>query len=394
MYLAIDLGTCNSSAALMIDGKIRLVKEPGEQGYSFPSSIYVEELNQILVGQFAESNKFKDITRYRKELKRDLLRNTPHILGKNGEHEFTTLQLITAILKNFKQEAEKVTFALDKGEVTDVVITVPATYRKNKREAMEQAAWDAGFTSVSLLEEPVAAAIYYNDLNPASFKEEDIILVYDLGGGTFDATLIKKIGKSFQVLGKPVGIENCGGIDFDRAIFEDVKNQCDEQLKEKLIARGNSNSPEQNSITDFCRKIKHQLSGIEKATGYIPINFQFYNLSRDDFNRMIEPYVEKTIILCEDLIKSEKLDLQKISKVLMVGGSCRILHIQESIENRLQSSVLLIDEPELAVCQGAAIKRIISHSLEREKTEAIKRLKSEIETRKENLHPKDPFYLF
>lgn len=357
MRLGIDFGTCNSSAALMIDGNLRLVKEPARQGYSFPSSIYLEELDKVLVGQLAESNKFKDITRYRKEFKRDLLQKTPYILGQNGEYEFTPQRLVTEVLKTFKQETEKITLALDKGEITDVVLTVPATYLKNKREVMEQAALDAGFTSVGLIEEPVASAIYYNDLNPASFKEEDIILVYDLGGGTFDATLIKKSGKSFQILGRPTGIENCGGIDFDRVIFEDVKNRCNEQLKKNLVARGNL--PEKNFIIDFCRDIKHQLSGIENATGYIPIDYQFYDLNRDDFNRMIEPYVERTTVLCEDLIKSVGLELQDISKVLMVGGSCRIPYIQESIEKSLKSSVLLIDEPELAVCQGAASKNAV-----------------------------------
>lgn len=182
MHIAIDFGTCNSSAALMVDGNLRLVKEPTRQGYSFLSSIYMEELDKILVGQLAESNKFKDITRYRKEFKRDLLQKTPYILGQNGEYELTPQKLVTEVLRSFKQEAEKITLALDKGEINDVVVTVPATYLKNKRDAMERAALDAGFSSVGLIEEPVAAATYYSDLNPASFQEEDIILVYDLGG--------------------------------------------------------------------------------------------------------------------------------------------------------------------------------------------------------------------
>lgn len=355
--MAIDFGTCNSSAAVMIDGNPRLVKEPVKQGYSRPSSVYVDESGQILVGHFAESKKIKDSSRYRNEIKPDLIKEHPYILGQNGEYEFTARQLITEILKSLKKEAEKITLALDKGEITDVVITIPATYRKNKRDAMKQAALNAGFTAVELVDEPVAAAIYYHQQKTSSFNEGDIILIYDLGGGTFDATLIKRLGNGFQVLGQPAGIANCGGINFDRAIFQDLKARCSPQLQEKLSARGNSS--EKNALFDFCRQIKHQFSGTTEAVGDIPIDHQLdhqlYELSRDDFNLMIASSVEQTIVCCEDLIKSVGLELQDIGKVLMVGGSCRLPFIQESVGNRLQSSVLLIDEPELAVCQGAVV---------------------------------------
>lgn len=318
-------------------------------------SIYVDESEPILVGHLAESKKVKDSSRYRSEIKQDLIQEQPYLLGQKGEYEFTAQDLITEILKTLKQEAEKITLALGRGIISDVVITVPATYRQNKRAAMEQAASNAGFTSVQLIEEPVAAAIYYHQQNPATFQEGDVILIYDLGGGTFDATLIKKLGNGFQVLGQPVGIANCGGINFDRAIFQHLKASCSPQLQDKLSARGNS--PEKNALFDFCRQIKHQFSGTTEAVGQIPIDHQLYELGRDDFNRMIGSSVEQTIVCCEDLIKSVGLELQDISKVLMVGGSCRIPFIQESIESRLESSVLLIDEPELAVCQGAVVLR-------------------------------------
>lgn len=370
--LAIDFGTSNSSAAVMIDGNLRLVKDPGKQGYSFPSSIYIDKSGKVLIGHFAESKKVKDSRRYHNEIKPDLIQEHPYLLGQNGEYKFTARQLITEILKFFKQEAEKITVVLDKGEINDVVITIPATYRKNKRDAMIEAAKNAGFTSVQLIEEPVAAAIYYHQQNPATFKEGNIILIYDLGGGTFDATLIKKWSNGFEVRGQPVGIENCGGINFDRAIFQHLKASCSQQLQEKLSAKGNS--PEKKSLLDFCRHIKHQFSGTTEAIGQIPIDHQLYELSCDDFNRMIDVYVEQTIVCCEDLIKSAGVELQDISKVLMVGGSCRLPYIQESVKKRLQSSVLLIDEPELAVCQGAVILK-----------EKLKNSKASLEERSSNI---------
>ena len=231
MILGIDFGTSNSSAALMINSNLRLVKEPTKQGYSFPSSIYLDREGKILAGQIAETRKFNDITRYRREFKRDLLQNYPYVLGKQGEYQFTAQQLVVEVIKTLKREADKIVIALGKEPISEAVVTIPATYKKNKKELMKEAAEQAGFSLVHLLEEPVAAASYYNHQNPKTFKEGDIILVYDLGGGTFDATLIKKQGTGFQILGQPLGKDPCGGIDFDREIFQDIKSRCDAQLQ-------------------------------------------------------------------------------------------------------------------------------------------------------------------
>ena len=354
MFLGIDFGTSNSSAALMIGDRPRLVKEPVKQGYSFPSSIYLTEEGEILVGQIAENRKFLDLTRYRREFKKDLLQNTPYFLGSQGEYEFSPQESIAEVIKTLKKEADKITTSLGIDNVTNAVITIPASYKKNKKDLMKEAAKKAGLTSAELLEEPVAAAIYYNYQNPATFQEGDIILIYDLGGGTFDATLIEKIGNSFQILGQPVGIENCGGINFDRAIFENLKNFCNTDRDGLNLIDKN----QKNLLLDFCRDIKHQFSSYTNAAGQIPISGQTYQLAASDFNRAIASYVEQTLNICENLIKSVGLETRDISQVLMVGGSCRIPYIQESIKIRLKTSVLLVDEPELAVCQGAAIKTL------------------------------------
>lgn len=302
MVLGIDFGTCNSSAALMLDNQIRLVKEPAKQGYSFPSSIYLTEEGEILVGQIAENSKFLDITRYRREFKRDLLQNSPYLLGSQGEYQFTPQELIIEVIKNLKKEADKITTSLGKENTTKAVVTIPANYKKNKKDLMKEAAERAGFISVELIEEPVAAAIYYNQQNPASFQEGNIILVYDLGGGTFDATLIKKQGESFQILGQPVGQENCGGINFDREIFENLRSCCTPEIQAQLKQK--NYLPQKNSIQDFCRDIKHQLTSVDNAAGLIPVSGQFYQLTNSNFNQMIAPYIEQTLVICENLIKS------------------------------------------------------------------------------------------
>ena len=358
MLLTIDFGTSNSCASLVVDGKVRLIKEPVKQTYSFPSSLYLDESEQFIIGHLAESKKFKNITRYRNQIKKDLIKTQPYLLGKNAQYQFTAQELITEIIKNLKDEGEKVTKALGQQLIRDVIITIPATYRQNKRMVMEQIALNAGFTSVELIEEPVAAATYYHSLHTDTFHVGDIILIYDLGGGTFDATVIKKLGKGFQILGQPVGLANCGGTNFDRAIFQNLISNCSDELREKLSVRGNT--PEKNSLLDFCRQIKHQFSGSTEAFGHIPLNYEPYELSRDEFNNAIASDIERTIICCEDLIKSQNLELSDISKVLMVGGSCRLPYIKETVGSRLESSVLLMDDPELAVCRGAIMKDLVT----------------------------------
>lgn len=350
MLLGVDFGTCNTSAALVFDGKIRLLKEPLKHGYSFPSSVYLTEEGEMLVGQSAEYNRMQNVHRYRREFKRDLGIKDPYLIG---ERSISPQELVTEVLKKLKSEAAKITTALGKEEITDAVIAVPATYQQYKRNLIQKAVEAAGFSFVKLVEEPVAAAIYYAHHNITQLQEEEIILVYDLGGGTFDATLIKKQGTGYQILSTPMGLEDCGGTDFDRLIYEDIQNRCTkvlgQQLKEKSAWRNRAKVYEQ------CIQIKHQLSEAQEATVHIPPTWENYQLSRVSFSQMIAPLINETIAICNQLIQAAGIDWKNINQVLLVGGSCRIAGVRNSLEKKVRHPPLLVDDPELAVCQGAAI---------------------------------------
>ncbi|MBD2459198.1 Hsp70 family protein [Nostoc sp. FACHB-87] len=350
MLLGIDFGTCNTSAALVLNGTTRLIKEPLKHGYSFPSSVYLTEGGEVLVGQAAENNRMLDIRRYRREFKRDLGINEPYLIG---ERSLLPQNLVADVLRKLKIEAEKIVTALGQRSIENAVITVPATYQQYKCNLMQKAAEAAGFRSVKLLEEPVAAAIYYTHHNKNKLQDGEKILVYDLGGGTFDATLIKQEAASYQILSTPKGLENCGGTDFDRLIYQDIKNRCSEALRQQLNNKDASQG--RATISKLCIDIKHQLSEAQEARIYIPIGGEDYQLTRADFNQMIAPSIDQTIAVCDQLIKNAGIDWQDINQVLLVGGSCRIVYVQDAIEKKLGHPPLLIDEPELCVCQGAAI---------------------------------------
>jgi actin-like ATPase involved in cell morphogenesis len=352
MWLGIDFGTCNSSAALLLDGTLKRIAEPLKHDYCFPSSVFVSEQGEILLGHAAENARQKDPQRYRREFKRDLGSATPYTLGNC---QLLPEELVAEVIRKLKTEADKVVQGRGLQPLSDAIITVPATYQAYKRDIMQKAGIRAGFSQVELLEEPVAAAIYYS--RHALVEEGEIILVYDLGGGTFDATLIQKQDEGYSILAMPRGLSHCGGRDFDCEIYQHLKQQCSEPLRQRL-----EDSKEwriRAIVGDFCQQIKHQLSEAEEAEIYIPIgDGESYLLTRQAFNGMIEPLIGETIDCCDQLVRSAGLEWGQVNQVLLVGGSCRIPYVQETVSEKFDRPHLLVDEPELAVCLGAAIGEI------------------------------------
>jgi molecular chaperone DnaK len=349
MLLAIDFGTWNSSAALMVNGRVEPIKEPLKGiSYTFPSSVYLTEQGDFLVGEAAENSRLRDTSRYRREFKRLLGQPQPCQIG---DQSLKVEDLISEVLKKLKNEAEKTVAE----SITDAVITIPASYKESKRQLMQQAGQAAGFRRVILLEEPVAAATDYVNKHQELLKDGDVILIYDFGGGTFDASIIKKCGVSFQLIGAPKGLENCGGRDFDHNIYEDIKErlpsvrqqlESPEAFRQKII------------IYQMCVELKHQLSEATEATIDIPvgdITGESYQLYRGAFEQMIAPFVEQTIQTCDTLLQEAGIGWRDVHQVLMVGGSCRIPYIKEALNQKLGRKPLSVSDPELAVCMGAAI---------------------------------------
>jgi molecular chaperone DnaK (HSP70) len=359
MKLGIDFGTCYSSAAVLLDNIPTPINAPLTPGYSFPSSIFITEYGEILVGQSAENNRQKNPQSYRREFKRDLGSPDPYSLG---DVFMLPEELITEVLKKLKLEAEKVSQARGIRSLTDVLITVPATYNAYKRGLMQKAGEKAGFSHVKILEEPVAAAIYYSQ--HSQINNEDIVLVYDLGGGTFDATLMQKQGDKYQILAMPVGLATCGGTDFDRAIYQHLISSCSPELRQQLepkdawLARA--------IVGDLCRDLKHQLSEQSSASIFIPMGLgevETFELTRRKFEQMISPLIMETLDCCDRLLKSAGKSDRQIDRMLLVGGSSRIPYVKAAIEQKFKLSPFLVDKPELAVCLGAAIGIVHSNKV-------------------------------
>jgi actin-like ATPase involved in cell morphogenesis len=341
----------------MDGGTLSFVKDPTSVGFSVPSNVFVTPQGQMLVGMAANNRCQSDPLRYRRELKRDLGKSTPIFLGT---HPFLPEQLIAHIFSKIRNNANSQMESIGKPLFTGAVLTIPATYQEHKRTLMHKAATQAGFSSeeLTLLTEPEAAALYY--ARQSNLTEGEILLVYDLGGGTFDTALLQKRENGFEYLTPPAGIERCGGVDFDRSIYTDLIRenpelqavlQGERDDKAALTARMN--------IGEMCINLKHQLSETEEAeiSFVTPGSGRFieYHLSRTAFNQMITPTIQETLTCCQQMIQQANLSKEQISRILLVGGSCRIPYVQQMLQRTLGCPMSAAPDLELVVCQGAAL---------------------------------------
>ena len=353
MSLAIDLGTSNTKAALVIEEKLILVRDSFQPESSFfPSSVYLTPEGQILVGHAADAMRDTDVRRYRKEFKRDFGEDVPYQLG---DRQLLPQDLVSAVLSKVKQEAEIIAQSYGENSLTKVVLTVPASYNGYKKRLMQKVAEGVGFTEVQLLPEPEAAAYYYNRNNIIS--NGDIVLVYDLGGGTFDAALLRKEGEGYKSLVPPTGIDGCGGIDFDRQIYRRIRGQIKDSLLVERLGTFNDVKAQQDReiLGDFCRRLKHQLSQVPNTFGRLMLDREMYELTQEDFNLMIESVIDETVTECLGLVKDANLKVDELNHVLLIGGSCRIPYVRKLLEARLTEPLFHLREPDLAVCQGAVL---------------------------------------
>lgn len=350
MNIGIDLGTSYSSVAAEENGKIEMIRvstgaSAFGDSFSMPTAVYMDN-GHILLGQAALNKRKLSTSCFKSEFKRELGTSTPYIIG--GE-EYLPEQLYTEFFLYFKKQAVEQT-----GEkIEKVYITHPANYGNNKKRLIEKAANNAGLFDVVLVDEPTAAAAGYAQKN--KIMDGDILLVYDLGGGTFDVAIIKKTMNGYVHLTEPLGISMCGGVDFDRAIFDDIMSKLsqngdfdmDRLMKEKRFTA---------VLSETSIQIKHQLSHTESHTEPIAIGgFDYfdYTITRQEFENLIRSLVTNTCEKVKDILKNSGLVASDIDRVLLVGGSSRIPLVRKMVKETLHKDISLDADPELAVCRGA-----------------------------------------
>lgn len=354
MIVSIDIGTSYSSICYLgPDGKIQPVDiSTGTSmfgnSYSLPSAVFAEEDGEIELGQAAYNDRIRIPQNFRDEFKRNLGENIPIWLG---EQKFLPEELYTLFFRHMKACAEKVG-----GEsVERAYITYPAAYGKNKKDKIVAAAKAAGLFVIELIDEPTAAAMSY--LAAGYAKENQNVLVYDFGGGTFDVSLVRYENGEFKLLGTPKGLERCGGIDMDRMIYRDMMNRIDQETLQRLQENQVYFMRFAGQLAEMAVKVKHHLSTAEEFKGHIAVGFDTvpYELSRERFNQMIAKLVGQTIQTCRDSLQDAGLGVCDLSAILLVGGTSRVPLAQQMVKQMAGGAVPVYSAPnmELAVAQGA-----------------------------------------
>ncbi|MFZ1736234.1 MAG: Hsp70 family protein [Candidatus Moraniibacteriota bacterium] len=361
IQIGIDLGTTNSSIAINNSGNIEIIKKPGGVEYT-PSVFGFDKAGNKMVGQKAYDNLYKnasedDVKNYKSEVKR--LMGTPETFYfERPNVKMTPDEISAEILKNLKEDILK---KYPSFNTEAAVITIPAAFSVLQSEATKRAGNLAGFKHVVLLQEPIAAAVAYGFAN----TENENWLIYDFGGGTFDVALISSKQRVLSVLGHN-GDNFLGGKNFDWEIVDKV-------IVPKILEKFTLNDFNRNNekwTTAFS-----QLKGIAEATKielseYDKTSILVENIGNDDsgkeifltidfsrnaFENLIEPMIDRTIELSKETLKEAGIKSSSISKVILVGGPTQIPYIRERIERDLKITVDASVDPLTVVARGACV---------------------------------------
>ena len=351
--IGIDLGTTNSEVAVFENDKIRLIKNTKKK--EITASAVAKINGEIKVGEAAKDNAILAPENTVLEIKRKMGEEEKVTMA--GE-EYLPQEISALILRYLKDCAEK-----DVGEIKEAVITVPAKFNDLQRRATKDAAEIAGLKVERIINEPTAAALAYG----LDFYDlEENIIVFDLGGGTFDVSILEFMGDDiFDVLVSE-GNNHLGGRDFDNSIL----NYINQQFLEEHGLDLKKNPKSRQRLKSLCEKIKIELSsekyvdifeqGIASDAEGNPLNIDL-TISRGQFEELIADYLKEAEEIIEKALKNAKLKQQNIDAVIAVGGSTKIPAVKRLLEDKFPTKVSYKANPDLIVAKGAAVQAAIKN---------------------------------
>ena len=344
--IGIDLGTTNSCVAVMEGGEAVVI--PNSEGArTTPSVVGLSKTGDRLVGQVAKRQAITNHDRTVSSIKRHM--GSDYKVSIDGK-DFTPQQISAMILQKLKADAEAYL-----GEtVTEAVITVPAYFTDSQRQATKDAGQIAGLTVKRIINEPTAAALSYG----IDKEEEQTVMVYDLGGGTFDVSIIE-MGEDVQQVLATAGNNRLGGDDFDQRIIDWI---VDEFKKSEGIDLSQDKMAAQR-LKDAAEKSKIELSSTTTSNINIPFitvdasgtpKHLDLTLTQAKFNELTADLVEATMGPVRQALSDSGLNISEINKVLMVGGSSRIPAVQEAVKKLIGKDPFKGINPDECVALGAA----------------------------------------
>jgi len=351
--LGIDLGTTNSLVAVASEGQAHTLCD--HEGHCLvPSVVHYGANGEVTVGDDAIAGGAEDSANTISSVKRlmgrgveDIDYELPYQISADADGGMPLIGTAAGDKSPVEVSAEILRVLAQRGqeeldsEIEGAVITVPAYFDEAQRQATKDAAKLAGIKVLRLLSEPTAAAVAYG----LDRKQEETVIIYDLGGGTFDVSLMRLEQGVFKVLATG-GDAALGGDDLDRALMQWILAQAG--IEEKL------SYGRRNVLAAVARRAKHALT--EAQTTEVTFENWQGTLSRDVFNGLIDGLIDKTIKACRRVLRDARVDISEIADVVMVGGSTRTPRVRERVAEFFQCEVHTEIDPDKVVAVGAALQ--------------------------------------
>jgi actin-like ATPase involved in cell morphogenesis len=345
--LGVDLGTTFTAAAIVKEGRAEMAVL-GSRTAAVPTVVYIGADEQdVLVGEAARRRLSSDPSRVVREFKRRLGDATPIFVG--GAPRSAESLLATVLRSVVDQVSEQ-----EGAPPERTVVTHPANWGAYRRELLSHVIRQSDVPEVSTISEPEAAAIYY--ASTERIEPGELVAVYDLGGGTFDAALLRRTTNGFELVGSPEGIEHLGGIDIDEAIFQHVRLALGTVIDE-LDVDDPATVLALRRLREECTEAKETLSFDSRAT--VPVLLPGVQaevvITRAELEPMIRPMLADTIAAVRRALGTAGVEPDALHAVLLVGGSSRIPLVAEMLTAALGRPVALDAHPKHAIALGAAL---------------------------------------
>ena len=354
LAVGIDLGTTNSLIATVRNGHSDILLDEQNRPL-LPSVVHFGKDEKVIVGYEAAELAAQDPQNTVISVKRLIGRsladiqqrypNLPYqfVASENGLPLLATRQGVRSPIEISAEILKKLTALGEQrlgGDLVGAVITVPAYFDDAQRQSTKDAAKLAGLNVLRLLNEPTAAAIAYG----LDSGQEGVIAVYDLGGGTFDISILRLSRGVFEVLATG-GDTALGGDDFDLVLTDWIIEQSTVKPE---------NDSQYRELIELANHVKVELTNVTEAK--IQYRNWLGNISREQFNELIQPLVKRSLLACRRALKDAGVEVEDVNEVVMVGGSTRVPYVREQVGEFFQKQPLTSIDPDKVVALGAAIQ--------------------------------------